>query len=117
MSPLRRISLLAATVLAALAVTAPAHAAPALTAQAGGVKVTACSVKYVLTFRLFTRGISCGRAFTLVNATASSDRWCPKGWKTRARVKLNGANGDQADPTVTLCTKGDRAFTYNVPTG
>jgi hypothetical protein len=126
MTTIHRIPRTAVAVLAALALTfafgaTRASAAQNLTAQAGGVTVSACSEQYVLTFRLFTRAISCSKAFKLVNATASSDRWCPKGWKTRKSVKLDGRNGDKADPAVTLCTRTVKhrlqAFTYYVPTG
>ena len=128
MSPIRRIPKTATAVLAALGLAlaggglAPAAEAKNLTARAGGLTVHACSTEYVLTFRLFTHGLTCAKAFRLINATASSDRWCPKGWATRERVKLDGRNGDKADPYVTLCrrTVGDgrtQAFTYHVPTG
>jgi hypothetical protein len=125
MSASNRIPRLATAVLAALglalAASAPAHAAEKLTADAAGIKVTACSAEYVLTFRLFTTGIACDQALKLASAAAGSDRWCPKGWNTRERVKLDGENGDQADPTVTLCSRTVKhrrqAFTYFVPTG
>lgn len=126
MTTIHRIPRLAVAVLAALVLTlalgaARSHAGENLTAQAGGVKVGACGPAYVLTFRLFTRGISCAAAFKLVNTAASTDRWCPKAWKTRSRVKLDGENGTLPDPYVTLCTRttkqGVQAFTYHVPTG
>jgi hypothetical protein len=125
MSAINRIPRLATAALAALglalAVSAPAHAAEKLTADAAGITVTGCSTEYVLTFRLFTSGITCDQALKLASAAAGSDRWCPKGWSTRERVKLDGVNGDKADPYVTLCTRTVKhrrqAFTYHVPTG
>lgn len=113
---IRRLAAIAlATVCAAGAAAAPASAAK-ITATASGVKVTSCSVRLVVELTLFTRGMSCKRALHHANRAASSDRWCPPGWSTKARVKLY-AKGAKEHPTVTLCRKGKQAFTYHLTTG
>jgi hypothetical protein len=116
---IRRLAAIAlATVCAAGVAAAPASAASAakITATASGVHVTGCSLRLVVELTLFTRGMSCKRALHFANHAASSDRWCPRGWRTKARVKLY-AKGAKEHPTVTLCRKGKQAFTYHLTTG
>ncbi|MBX5442017.1 MAG: hypothetical protein IRZ32_10880 [Solirubrobacteraceae bacterium] len=114
---IRRLTALAlATAGLAGAAAAPAAAAPTVTATADGVRVTGCSVRHILELSLFRRGMSCRQALHRANEAAHQDRWCPRGWRTRARVPLV-AKGAKEHPTVTLCRKGGRAFTYHLPTG
>ena len=113
---IRRLAAIAlASACAAGVAAAPASAAK-VTATADGTRVTGCSVRHIIELHLFARGLSCKRALSLAHDAASRDRWCPPGWRTRARVDLV-AKGAKDHPTVTLCRKGTRAFTYHLPTG
>lgn len=126
MSPLRRFHKTALVALATTSLTlaAAAPGAQAATGTANGLRLTSCPGDIPTDVGLFRHGISCKSAFRLAESAANTDRHCPRGWRTRDRVRMRGVNpASSGFPALTLCSRkapsgsGQQAFTYFLPTG
>lgn len=91
-----------AAALAAAALPASATAAPRIDGKA----LTDCSGRRADAFSLFTRAIGCRRALGLAVDAAVSDRLCPRGWKGREGVRVDGLRNDSGVPArLALCAR------------